>query len=76
MWHGEIKQGGTRKAYEIAEHRLVVEQLLGRPLARDEEVHHRNGIRDDNRLENLEVVSRRTHRPGRTHCPHCGADLT
>lgn len=38
-----------------AEHRYVMEQSLGRPLAKGETVHHINGVRDDNRLENLEV---------------------
>jgi HNH endonuclease len=39
----------------VFEHIVVIERLLGRPLQRDESVHHRNGIRDDNRPENLEL---------------------
>jgi hypothetical protein len=39
----------------VFEHRHVLEQHLGRPLTVEENVHHKNGDRADNRLENLEV---------------------
>lgn len=49
----------------VLEHRLVMEQKLGRPLATSEHVHHLNHDRSDNRPENLELVDRQEH--GRRH---------
>lgn len=63
---GHLNKDGYRLLYRpnhpnsgsrghVLEHVLVMSEHLGRPLLKGENVHHINGVRDDNRIENLEL---------------------
>src|SRR3990167_2273826 len=54
----------------IFEHRLVMEKKLGRYLFPQERIHHINSVKDDNKLENLQIVIKKIHY-GELTCPFC-----
>jgi hypothetical protein len=69
--HPYAKKNGKGNSIYILEHRLIMEKFLGRYLLPEENIHHINGIKDDNRLENLKIVSHCTHFEEHG-CPKCG----
>lgn len=73
MWNGGKRKIGkylyilkhnhpfaTKQGY-VAEHRLIMEDRIGRYLRPDEDVHHINGVTTDNRPENLQLLTHAEH---------------
>lgn len=64
---------GQDSSGRMLEHRYVMQEHLGRPLTRAETIHHLNGDKQDNRLENLQLRNGR-HGKGKTlRCRACGS---
>ena len=69
----EKRGDGEKKGRYVLEHRVVMSEILGRPLDRWDIIHHMNGIKTDNRPENLQHLrgdNYGCHLP--LVCPKCG----
>ena len=74
------KHPNSDKRGYVLEHRIIMEESIGRLLTKNEIVHHINGDSKDNRIENLEIMTLAEHTKYHTKpakivslvCPSCG----
>lgn len=65
---------GADSSGRMLEHRWVMQQAIGRPLEAHETVHHMNGDKLDNRIENLQLRNGRHGKGAILRCRCCGSD--
>ena len=70
--HGYILKWDSESSSYKREHRLIMEKHIGRKLKDNEDIHHLNGVKDDNRIENLMILTKSKHtelheKNGRNH---------
>ena|SRR3990167_1130787 len=77
----QLTSNGYRRIWKDGkgrlEHRVIMESFLKRKLDSNEHVHHKNGIKTDNKLSNLQVFLNTEHGGGTRHikCPNCNLKI-
>lgn len=71
-WH--VASNGYVQFNKAYQHRKIIETFLGRKLRKNEHVHHVNGIKTDNRIENLRILTESEHH--RLHGKLTGSKIT
>ena len=71
IWIYNPKHPSCNKKGYVLEHRLTMEKFIGRYLRSNEIIHHRNKVKDNNKIENLEIIFIGEPNCGEVKCPYC-----